>query len=91
MHETRWTGRCALVSDPINLQRPHHILKFHLAYPLHRFGNAILDLVEDLPGDTNAACSGQWFDTSGDVDSIPNHIVIAPHNIASMNSDTHLE
>ena len=82
---------CALVSDPINLKRPDHILEFHLPHPFQRIGKAILDLIEDLLGNTNAACSGQWYDASSDVDAIANHVVSTTDNIAGVNSDTNLE
>src|SRR6266487_2111641 len=56
-----------------------------------RKGNTVLDLVEDLLGNTNAARSGQWFDASSDVDAIANHVVITTDNIARVNSDTNLK
>jgi hypothetical protein len=89
--EIRRTGRCAPAYHAINLQRSHHILQFHLPHPFQRLGDAIRDLVEDLLGNTNAARFGQWFDASGDIDPIANHVVITMDNIASMNSDTNLE
>src|SRR4030095_4522344 len=89
--EIRWTGRCALAYHAINLQGSHHILQFHLPHPFQRLANAILDLVEDLLGNANAARFGQWFDAGGDVDAIANDVLITMDNIASMNSNTNLE
>ena len=60
LRKVRQIGRRALVSDPINLKRPDHILEFDLPHPFQRIDKATLDLIEDLPRNTNAACSGQW-------------------------------
>jgi hypothetical protein len=84
-------GRCALVSDPINLKRPDHILEFHLAHPFRGIDKAILDLIENLLRNTNAALFSQWYDASSDVDAIANHIVSTTDNISGMNSDTDVE
>src|SRR4030095_15092608 len=69
LHEIRWIGRCALVSDPVNLKRPDDILEFHLPHSLRRTGKAVRYLIEDLLGNTNAALCGQGYNPSGDVNA----------------------
>ena len=78
-------------NDAIDLHRLLDILQFDLADRRQGVRDLVVHLIEDLPGDSDSARTGQGLDPRGNIYAIAHNIFALKQHIAQMYADANLK